>query len=66
MDALDAPISTSLVRDVDGSFLVVCRAVFLVPEDANLDEVEAMVERHAVRAAHRAAGTLVRSHAVAC
>ena len=66
MDALDTPISTSVVRAVDGSYLVVCRAVFMVSEDADMSGVEAMVEEHAVRASHIVASDLVRDHLVAC
>lgn len=38
----------------------------MVPEGADLSGAEDLVERHAVREAHIAAGDLVREHRVAC
>jgi hypothetical protein len=50
---MDSPVVTELVRDADGDLAVLVRAIFVVPEGADLTEAEALVEREAVRAAHR-------------
>jgi hypothetical protein len=62
----DSPITTTLVRQPDGSYAIVARAIFLVPEDADLRDAERMVLDEATRAAHIAASDLVREHLVAC
>lgn len=60
MWCMDTPYTSKLVRQDDGSWAVVCRAVFMVPEGTDLSAEEAIVEREAVRAAHIAAADLVR------
>ena len=62
---MDTPYTTELVRQDDGSWAVRCRAVFMVPEGADLSEESADVEREAVRAAHITAAMLVRKGLVA-
>lgn len=57
---MDSPYTTELVRQDDGSWAVRCRAVFMVPEGADISDEVALVEREAVRAAHIAAADLVR------
>jgi hypothetical protein len=57
---MDTPYTTELMRQEDGSWVVRCRAIFMVPEGADLSEEDALVEQAAVREAHRAAAALVR------
>lgn len=57
---METPYTTELVKQTDGTWVVLCRAVFMVPESADLTEEMEDVEREAVRQSHLAAATLVR------